>query len=298
LQWRKNGVNIPGANSFSYSINSVSASDAGTYDLVAGNACSTQVSTAATLSIHTFGLNPTAQNFSAAGSNGIVNVTSTGSSCDWTATSNASWLTVTSGASGTGNGTVGFNVAANTGAQRTGTVSIARQTFTVTQDGTAPPATTFQFSQSSHNVNEGAGSLLVTVTRAGNTATAANVEYATTDGTANERQDYTTALGTLRFAAGETAKTFRVFITDDVHVETNETLNLALSNPTAGTALGSPASATVTINENDSAATASNPIDNTAFFVRQHYVDFLNREPDADGLAFWSSNIESSGASP
>ncbi|HWW77577.1 MAG TPA: DUF4214 domain-containing protein, partial [Pyrinomonadaceae bacterium] len=44
-------------------------------------------------------------------------------------------------------------------------------------------------------------------------------------------------------------------------------------------------------------ATASNnPIDGTAFFVRQHYLDFLNREPDADGLAFWVNGIESCGA--
>ena len=44
-------------------------------------------------------------------------------------------------------------------------------------------------------------------------------------------------------------------------------------------------------------ATASggtvNPLDTTAFFVRQHYLDFLGREPDPAGLAFWTNNIES-----
>ncbi len=40
---------------------------------------------------------------------------------------------------------------------------------------------------------------------------------------------------------------------------------------------------------------ASNPIDDAQFFVRQHYRDFLNREPDADGLAFWSNQITSCG---
>ena len=40
---------------------------------------------------------------------------------------------------------------------------------------------------------------------------------------------------------------------------------------------------------------ASNPIDDAQFFVRQHYRDFLNREPDADGLAFWSGQITSCG---
>ncbi len=35
-----------------------------------------------------------------------------------------------------------------------------------------------------------------------------------------------------------------------------------------------------------------NPLDDTAFFVRQHYVDFLGREPDAEGLTFWTSDID------
>jgi Tol biopolymer transport system component len=38
-----------------------------------------------------------------------------------------------------------------------------------------------------------------------------------------------------------------------------------------------------------------NPIDCNEFFVRQHYRDFLNREPDADGLAFWTNEITSCG---
>jgi hypothetical protein len=62
----------------------------------------------------------------------------TQATCAWTAVSNATWITVTSGAAGTGNGTVGFSAAANTGAARTGTLTIAGQTFTVTQSAVAP----------------------------------------------------------------------------------------------------------------------------------------------------------------
>lgn len=40
----------------------------------------------------------------------------------------------------------------------------------------------------------------------------------------------------------------------------------------------------------------SDQINNTQFFVRQNYLDFLNREPDASGLAFWINNIDSCGA--
>lgn len=60
-----------------------------------------------------------------------------GAGCAWTAASNASFITVTGGASGSGNGTVSYSVAANTGtASRNGTLTIAGQTFTVTQAGT------------------------------------------------------------------------------------------------------------------------------------------------------------------
>jgi hypothetical protein len=44
---------------------------------------------------------------------------------------------------------------------------------------------------------------------------------------------------------------------------------------------------TITIVDNDTAASAVNPIDDPTFFVTQHYLDFLNRAPDADGLAAW-----------
>ena len=46
-----------------------------------------------------------------------------------------------------------------------------------------------------------------------------------------------------------------------------------------------------------SPSACTNPIDCADFFVRQHYRDFLNREPDADGLGFWTDQITSCGAS-
>ena len=64
---------------------------------------------------------------------GTVNV-STGSTCAWTAKSNDSWITVTAGASGTGNGAVRFNVAANDGKKREGSLTVAGQTVAVVQD--------------------------------------------------------------------------------------------------------------------------------------------------------------------
>jgi hypothetical protein len=75
-------------------------------------------------------------------------------------------------------------------------------------------------------------------------------------------------------------------------VEGNENINLQLSNRTgAGTGLGVPNVATLTILDNDSTLPTSNPIDDSQFFVRQLYLNFLNREPDADSLALISQIV-------
>jgi len=90
----------------------------------------------------TYTISSTSQSFAAEGGTGSVNV-SAGNGCVWTATSNAGFLSVTSGSSGSGNGTVGFSVAANTDtSQRTGTITIAGQTFTVTQAPSPAPSPT------------------------------------------------------------------------------------------------------------------------------------------------------------
>src|SRR6185295_15465335 len=133
-------------------------------------------------------------------------------------------------------------------------------------------------------------STTITVTRSGPLTSASTVEYATTDGAATDRGDYNTTIGRLRFAAGESSKAFTVILTDDVYVEGTQNLNLTLSNPTGGATLGSPSAATLSITDNDSSPTTANPLDVTGFFVRQQYVDFLSREPDAPGLAFWTNN--------
>ncbi|PYR46168.1 MAG: hypothetical protein DMF95_18930 [Acidobacteria bacterium] len=61
-----------------------------------------------------------------------------GTGCTWTATSSATFVTISAGTSGSGNGTVTFTVAANTGAARTATLTVAGTTFTVTQSAAAP----------------------------------------------------------------------------------------------------------------------------------------------------------------
>ena len=109
-----------------------SASSASTTVTMSGP--ETVVANFSTVSTPTFTLSPTSANVGAAGGTGSVTVTASVQTAAWTASSNNSFLTITSGASGTGNGTVGYSVAANaTGSARTGTLTIAGQTFTVTQ---------------------------------------------------------------------------------------------------------------------------------------------------------------------
>lgn len=167
-----------------------------------------------------------------------------------------------------------------------------------------PPV--LQLSASSFAVTEGTSTLNVQVTRSGDTSGISTVDYATGDtagantcnvvnGVASSRCDYVTTLGTLRFAAGETSKTIGVPIVNDVYAEGDESFTINLSNVT-GAVFGPTVSATLTIHDNETVNGSTNPIDDAGFFVRQQYLDFLNRGPDADGLAFWTNQITQCGA--
>ena len=100
----------------------------------------------------TYTIAPEAQTLPPAGGTGSVAVTAAGG-CAWTAASNAPWITVTQGSSGNGNGTVQFSVAATTGPSRTGTMTIAGRTFTVTQG----QGCTFALNPTSQSVPSGGG---------------------------------------------------------------------------------------------------------------------------------------------
>src|SRR5205085_11267200 len=158
-----------------------------------------------------------------------------------------------------------------------------------------PLPTLVQFSDANYQTPENAGQAAITVTRAGDTSGATTVTYATVDnpaavrcddtttmpGVAFARCDYATTIDTLTFAPGETTKTFNVPLIDDAHAEGAETVILKLSNP-SGATLGTQATATLTITDNDGGLLNVNPITlpDPGFFVRQHYLDFLSREPE------------------
>jgi alpha-tubulin suppressor-like RCC1 family protein len=164
---------------------------------------------------------------------------------------------------------------------------------------------TIQFSSPTVSVSEGEKSLDITLSRTGDTAGTASVEFATADsaalqgcytvnGKASARCDYIATLGTVGFAANETSRTISIPIIDDAYAEGAETFAVGLSNP-SGATLGAHTTATVTINDNES-VNGVNPISDAAFFISQHYLDFLNRQADPAGLAFWTNSITSCGS--
>jgi len=173
-----------------------------------------------------------------------------------------------------------------------------------------PAASTIQFSQSSISVTEGTGSqsveVPVTITRSGDISFPASVNYATGDtsganpcglsnGVASSRCNYIATSGTVNFGANQNSVTVSIPITYNSYAEGPKVFNMTLTGASGlNASVGSPSTITITIN--DSGFTGPNQIDSAGFFVRQHYVDFLNREPDASGLGFWTNQMTNCGA--
>ena len=112
-----------------------------------------------------YDLGPANQSISASGGAGSLNIATT-SDCSWSATTEASWIVLSSSRSGSGNGTVSFTVAPNPGEARTSEIAIADQRPNIIQAGaSASPPCSANISPTSQNVPAGGGSgISVTVT--------------------------------------------------------------------------------------------------------------------------------------
>ena len=120
-------------------------------------------------------------------------------------------------------------------------------------DGASGP---LALSSNAYSVGEADGVVTITARRSGGSLGGpVTVHYATSDGTATAGSDYAAASGTLTFGPGEAAKSFTVHVTNDSAHEGDETFQVTLSNAGGGASLGSPAGATVTIADDDAAAT-------------------------------------------
>ncbi|HEX7956365.1 MAG TPA: Calx-beta domain-containing protein [Pyrinomonadaceae bacterium] len=175
--------------------------------------------------------------------------------------------------------------------------------LTILDDDATPRDVTL--SASTYNFNESSGLATVTLNRTGDLGVTSSVDYETFDSSARQRSDYLAAYGTLVFAPGESSKQVNIFITDDRWDEGNgETFSFIIRNP-VNTAIhgqvtsSAVASATVVIAD-DETADGTNPVRGATFvpefFVRQHYRDFLNRDPDPAGLTHWINQTTNCGA--
>jgi hypothetical protein len=203
----------------------------------------------------TYSIAPTSTSISADVSNASVQVTAP-TGCGWTATSNNSWISITANSSGSGNGTVFYSVAANTGAARTGTATIAGQTFTVNQAA----GCTYSIAPTSTSISADVSNASVQVTAptgCGWTATSNNswiIITANSSGSGNGTVFYSVAANTgaarigtatiagQTFTVSQAAITFTLPPTcslsanpSTINLEQKSTLSWTSANATGGT---------------------------------------------------------------
>lgn len=151
------------------------------------------------------------------------------------------------------------------------------------------------FANSTFSVNEdGVPINQVTVIRSGLTSTAVSATINLSDGTAIAPDDYTNSSITVNFAAGETSKTVSIPINNDSVLESTETINLTLTNPTNGATLGTQTTATLNIIDND-AVPGVIQFSNSSFSINENGTPVsavtLNRTGGSDGAVSIRINL-------
>lgn len=133
---------------------------------------------------------------------------------------------------------------------------------TITIQDNDPQPATVQFQQASFSDDE-SQTAAINVVRGGDLSVTATVDYSTSalSSTAGLgcglNVDFVSNSGTLTFLPGETSKTINIQLCSDRFTEASESLQVALSNPSAGTVLGTNSTATLAIN--DTASEFRNP---------------------------------------
>lgn len=116
--------------------------------------------------------------------------------------------------------------------------------------GTPPVATPVAFSAANYTINEGAGLVVITVTRSSGVG-AGSIDYFTTNAGAIAGVDYRETFGTLLFPEGVTTRTLSIPIIDNTLPENPENFTVSLSNPSGAIGLGAIGSVAVSITDND-----------------------------------------------
>ena len=195
------------------------------------------------------------------------------------------------------NGTRSFNVGLSGAGGGATLGSPSSATATITGSAAASPGK-LALSASTYSVAQSGGSLSISVARSGGSSGAVSVAYATADGTAKAGSDYTAASGTLNWADGDAAaKSFTVAVNNATPFTGSRNFTLSLSGPGGGATLGSPSSATATINggaatsgacaKNSSSWTTTGAFDSKAY---GNYFVNNNNWGGTPGQQFWSND--------
>jgi len=118
--------------------------------------------------------------------------------------------------------------------------------------------TGFAFLNATNYVRETNGDVPIFVQRIGGTSGSASVNYSTTAGTAQPGVNYNTISGTLNFSVGESLQAISLPLIYDPQVTGNLNLTMQLSNPGAGTVLGSPSNTLVVVEDADAGVSFTN----------------------------------------
>jgi hypothetical protein len=184
------------------------------------------------------------------------------------------------------------------GATGGATISDAQGVGTINDNDVAPTCGGVTFTIASNAaVTEGANSAFM-VTKTGATSNSCGVNYATANGSATAGSDYTATSGTLTFTSAQTSHTINVATTDDAAVESAETFSMSLSLPTGGSTLGTPNSASATINDNDTPAGPSFSINDAAATEGSNVIFTITRSGLMSGsysVSYGTSDISATG---
>ncbi len=154
-------------------------------------------------------------------------------------------------------GSKSFSVALSAATGGAAIASPSSATVNITGDAVAAVGN-LQIAASTYTVAQSAGSLPITVNRTGGSNGAITVAYATANGTATAGTTYTATSGTLQWASGDaSSKTITVPISNATPFSGTESFTVALSSPSGGAAVSTPASATVSISGSSPAGSGS-----------------------------------------
>jgi hypothetical protein len=162
--------------------------------------------------------------------------------------------------------------------------TIARSSATATIIDNDAPSGTPQVSISDLVVDEAAGTANFVITLDRPSTGVVSINYATQDGApvtgadaAHAGSDYVAASGTLKFGAGETAKTVKVGLINDTLNEGAEAFSLALSGLVGATALNPVGTAVIGANDEPVVSKASISIDDVVVGEQDGFADFVIR---------------------